>query len=85
MTKFWPQKMLKNSSKVGSYSRFDLKFGILVKYAETVWKLSKSSYGDPFRDQKVFKNEGVNQGSNFPGPTPKTKVAPNPIFQENIV
>ena len=30
--------------------------------------------------KKVFKNQGVNQGSNFPGPTPKTKVAPQPIF-----
>ena len=38
-----------------------------------------------FVTKNMFKNEGVNQGSNFPGPTPKTKVAPNPIFRENIL
>ena len=37
-----------------------------------------------FVTKKVFKNQGVNQGSNFPGPTPKTKVAPNPIFREIV-
>ena len=37
-----------------------------------------------FVTKKVFENQGVNHWSNFSGPTPKTKVAPNPIFLENI-
>ena len=77
--------MSKNNPKVASHDFFDLIFGISVKNdGDPSRKIFKSSYGDPFRDKKVFENHGVNHWSNFPGPTPKTKVAPNPIFPKKI-
>ena len=70
------QKSVKNTSKVASYGRFDLKMGTGLKFPAKPTPLElHSSHGDPFRDQTRFQKRGVNQGSNFPGPTPKTKVA----------
>ena len=78
--------MLKNCPKVAIYARFELKMGLGLKFPEKLTPVQlHSSHGDPFRDQKsFFLNQGVNKGSNFPGPTPKTKVAPNPIFPKNM-
>ena len=47
--------MSKNSPKVASHDFFDLIFGISVKNdGDPSRKSFKSSYGDPFRDQKSF-------------------------------
>ena len=48
-------------------------------------KSSKALTATRFVAKKVFENHGVNHWSNFPGPTPKTKVAPNPIFPEKYL
>ena len=47
-------------------------------------KSSKALTATRFVTKKVFENQGVNHWSNFSGPTPKTKVAPNPIFPKNM-
>ena len=53
-TRSW--KSFKNTSKVASCGRFDLKFGILVKFCpEIIRNYFCSSHGDPFRDQKRFR------------------------------
>ena len=45
----------KNTSKVASYGRFDLKIGTGLKFPAKSTPLElHSSHGDPFRDQKRF-------------------------------
>ena len=66
ITKIVTRKMSKNSPKVASYGRFDLKFGIgLKKDAEIIRNYFRSSHGDPFRDQERF-SESVSR-KRFPG------------------
>ena len=63
MTKILTKQMSKNSPKVASYARFDLKIGIgFKKDAEIIRNYFRSSHGDPFRDQKSFKKSGGKSG-----------------------
>ena len=63
LTKILTKKMSKNSPKVASHDFFDLRFGISEKNdGDPCRKIFKSSYGDPFRDQKSFQKSGGKSG-----------------------
>ena len=65
---------------IASHNRFDLKIGtIMVDLAGKNNGITpQASTATIFVTKQVFKNEGVNQGSNFPAQTPTQKGDPNP-------
>ena len=79
--------MFKNSSKVAIYARFDFKIGISM--ADLLEQKSgiapKAPMATSFGAKKVFKNEGVNQGSNFPGPALKPKLPATQFVRKNVL